>query len=255
MVTGAGHGVGRAAALACAAQGGRVTAADIDGAAAADTVQRIEQAGGTAIPVVADIADPRQVEAMVHASVERFGRLDGAVNSAAHRGAGLERLAEVAVADFERAVAVGLTGVWLCMKQQIRRMLAQEPPGGRIVNLSSVNGLGGAPWAAPYAAAKAGVLALTKSAALDYADEGIRVNALAPGLLESASREAAVDGLGLDGEGRRRLRRHQLAGVPAGRFGLPEEVAEMAVWLLSEAPDYLTGATLTVDGGLTAPWR
>lgn len=255
IVTGGGRGVGRAAALAFGREGGRVVVADLDADAGARVVREIEAAGGAGLFVATDVTEPAQVERLVSAAGERFGRLDGALNAAADRGGAPKPLADFDDAEIERCLAVSLKGVWLSMKHQVRQMLAQDPPGGRIVNVSSVNGLGGAPRRAPYAAAKAGVLALTKSGALDYADRGIRINALVPGMLETDSREEAMDSLGLDDEARRRLEAYQLSLVPEGRLGRVEEVAEMAVWLLAEAPDYLTGAALTLDGGLTAPWR
>ena len=188
--------------------------------------------------------------------MDRYGRLDHAFNNAAVAKGAFALTADFDEDEFDEVMRTNLKGVWLCMKHEIRQMLAQDPPGGALVNTSSVNGLGGSPQGALYSASKAGVLALTKSAAQEYAQQGIRVNALVPGairtpMLEGVFARAAGD----DPEKTLAVEAQYTRMVPLGRIGNPDEAAEAAVWLCSDAASYVTGHSMIVDGGWTAPMR
>jgi NAD(P)-dependent dehydrogenase (short-subunit alcohol dehydrogenase family) len=188
--------------------------------------------------------------------VAAFGRLDWAFNNAAAVEEPFARTADFTEAQFDHSLALNLKSVWLCMQQQIRQMLAQKPAGGSIVNTSSVNGLGGVPQAALYAAAKAGVIALTKTAALEYARDGIRVNALVAGAFQTPMLDEAMNrASGGDPQAKEAIAQRYAQMVAAGRIGRPEEAAEAAVWLCSDAASYVTGHSMIVDGGLTAAMR
>jgi NAD(P)-dependent dehydrogenase (short-subunit alcohol dehydrogenase family) len=244
LITGAGGGIGRAASLAFAREGARVAVADIVAAAAQETVARINAAGGQAIALTGEVASDAAVKAMVAAAVAAYGRLDCAFNNAGiagwHVEASGQKTAEWSEAAFDRMIAVNLKGVWLCMKHEIPQMLAQG--GGAIVNTASIAGLAGLPTSSAYVAAKHGVVGLTKTAAVEYAEAGIRVNAVCPGYIRTpmtaptmAHRAEAI-----------------LAQTPARRMGNPEEIAEMVVWLASDRASYVTGAAYNVDGGWMA---
>lgn len=253
LVTGGTSGIGRAVALAFARRGASVAVVGRGRERGEAVAAELEALGAPALYVRADVSRAEDVEAMVRETVERHGRLDWAVNNAgAVEAEGFGPTAELGEEAFDRHLAWNLKGVWLSMKHEIRRMLAQGEGGG-IVNTSSVNGLGGVPGAGVYAAAKAGVLGLTKSAAIEYAGDGIRVNALVPGgfdtpMLQQSAGQASPD----DPEAAKAA----FAGlVPLGRIGRPEEAAEAVVWLCSDAASYVTGHTMIVDGGLTAAFR
>jgi NAD(P)-dependent dehydrogenase (short-subunit alcohol dehydrogenase family) len=244
LVTGGGGGIGRAAALAMAREGGKVAVADFDAAAAHGTVAQINAAGGQAITLTGDVAHAADVKAMVEDTVTAYGRLDCAFNNAGIAGYQVDAIgqktADWSEASFDRMIAVNLKGVWLCMREEIPRML--NAGGGAIVNTASIAGLIGLQTSSAYVAAKHGVIGLTKTAALEYADAGIRVNAVCPGFIETRMTAGA-------------MQRHGdriLAGIPAGRLGRPEEIAEMVVWLCSERASYVTGAAYNVDGGWMA---
>jgi NAD(P)-dependent dehydrogenase (short-subunit alcohol dehydrogenase family) len=244
LVTGGGNGIGRAAALEMAREGARVVVADREEAAAAETVARINAAGGQALALACDVTDGTAVRRMVATAVAAHGRLDCAFNNAGvapHQVGSLAQLtAEWSDAAFDRMIAVNLKSVWVCMKHELIQMLAQG--GGAIVNTASIAGLIGLGRASGYVAAKHGVVGLTKTAALEYAADGIRVNAVCPGFVTTRMTALA-----------RELRGEQiLAHTPMGRFADPAEIAEMVVWLCSDRASYVTGSAYAVDGGWTA---
>jgi len=243
LVTGGASGIGRATALAMAREGARVVVADVAEAGGAETVQRIVAAGGQAVFQRADVAEPANVEALVRCAVETYGRLDCAFNNAGIEGV-VAAPHEYPDDVFDRVIAVNLKGVWLCLKAEVRQMLAQG--GGAIVNTASAAGLVGAPTISAYDASKHGVVGLTKSFALAYARQGIRVNAVCPGIIRTPMVERSF--LARDPNAVARLE----ASEPVGRMGTPEEVAEAVVWLCSDAASFVTGVALPVDGGMVA---
>ncbi len=244
LVTGGGGGIGRASALAMVREGAKVAVADFDANAARDTVAQINAAGGQAITLTGDVTVAKDVEAMVQDTVTAYGRLDCAFNNAGIAGYQVgsvgQKTADWSEASFDRMIAVNLKGVWLCMKEEIPLM--QRHGGGAIVNTASIAGLAGLHTSSAYVAAKHGVIGLTKTAALEYADAKIRVNAVCPGFVETRMTEGAMQRRG----------DRILAGIPAGRLGQPAEIAEMVVWLCSERASYVTGAAYNVDGGWMA---
>lgn len=241
LVTGAGSGIGRASALAFAREGARVVVADVNVTGGEETVQRITQSGGEAIFVSADVSRADDVQRMVDRTVGTFGRLDCAHNNAGIATGGQTH--EIAVEDWGRVLAVNLTGVFLCLKYEIAQVLAQGG-GGAIVNTASIAGLIGS-FSAPYVASKHGVIGLTKATALEYAQQGIRVNAVCPGVIPTPLVEWAIANWP-------DLKERWLASEPIGRFGTPEEVAAAVVWLCSDAASFVTGVALPVDGGWVA---
>lgn len=219
-------------------------------------VREIEAAGGTALFVAADVSRDEQVERLVEAAVAAYGRLDCAFNNAASIEEPFANTADFSEEQFDRSIALNLKSVWLSMRHEIRQMLKQERPGGVIVNTSSVNGLGGAAQAAVYSAAKAGILGLTKSAALEYSRLGIRVNALVAGGFETPMLDNVFERVsGGEAEAKQAIVKQYQDRVPLGRIGLPEEAAEAVLWLCSGAASYVTGHSMIVDGGLTAALR
>lgn len=261
IVTGGGSGIGRASALAFARGGAKVVVADIDEAGGAETVRLIGHAGGAATFVRADVSRAGDAQSLVSTAVATYGRLDFA-----HNNAGIEgqraRTAACTEENWDRTLAVNLKGVWLCMKHEIPQMLQQD--GGAIVNTASVAGLVGLWKASAYAASKHGVIGLTKTAALEYARAGIRVNAVCPGAIDTAmldriAQRGAEPARGFNplrrawqSAERFAIRRHLKSLAPVGRMGTPEEVAQAVVWLCSDAASFVTGHALTLDGGLVA---
>ncbi|MBN8925334.1 MAG: short chain dehydrogenase [Rhodospirillales bacterium 69-11] len=244
LITGGGGGIGRATALAFAREGARVAVADAVEDAAAQTVALVNEAGGQAMSLAGDVTDAAAVESMVKAVVSTYGRLDVAFNNAGIAGyqvdAAGKRTHEWSDAAVDRMLGVNLKGVWLCMKHEIVQMLAQG--GGVIVNTGSIAGLIGLPTSSAYVAAKHGVLGFTKTAALEYAKDGIRVNAVCPGYIETKMTEDTMKRRGAELIGR----------VPVGRMGRPEEIAEMVLFLSCDRSSYVTGACYNVDGGYMA---
>jgi NAD(P)-dependent dehydrogenase (short-subunit alcohol dehydrogenase family) len=241
IVTGAGMGMGAATARVMAGYGARVVVSDINDVAGAETVAAILAAGGEARFVACDVAEEDQVEALIAATVAAYGRLDCAVNNAAITPDTLP-IAEADMAAWDRVVRVDLRSVMLCMKYEIRQLLAQGQ-GGAIVNVGSVSSFRPQPGNSAYVAAKHGVIGLTKTGSLEYAGQGIRVNAVLPGAIDTPMlRHALVQNNFTEEE-----------FAPAlslfNRFGRPEEVAEASAWLCSDASSYVTGHSLAVEGG------
>ena len=241
LITGGARGIGRTTAVLFAREGARVLVCDTSGDGASETVGLINAAGGQAVSHVADVTKPAEVAAMVATAVKTFGRLDCAFNNAGisgwQIGAGGKKTADWSEEAFDRMIAVNLKGVWLCMREELNQMLAQG--GGAIVNTASIAGLVGLPTSSIYVAAKHGVVGLTKTAAIEYAPSNIRVNAVAPGYIETDMTKDVM------------ARRGQqiMATTPMNRMGTAQEIAEMVCWLCCDRASYVTGATYYVDGG------
>lgn len=241
FVTGAASGIGRSTALAFAREGAAVIVTDRSEAGAAETARAITDAGQSAIALRCDVTDGEAVKAALDRGVDRFGRIDLAFNNAgAEQGDILT--ADIAEPEWDRIVAVNLRGVFLCLKYQIPIMLRQG--GGAIVNTASGAGIVGIKGQAAYAAAKHGVIGLTKSAALDYVTAGVRVNAVCPGMIDTAMM-ARVSG-GTDA-GYRAVVSHE----PIGRMGRPDEIASAVLWLCSDDAAFTIGHAMVIDGGQT----
>jgi NAD(P)-dependent dehydrogenase (short-subunit alcohol dehydrogenase family) len=244
LVTGGASGIGRATALAMAREGARVAVADRAEDSAAATVALINAAGGQAIAIGGDVSAEADVMAMVARTVAAFGRLDCAFNNAGISGRAVgpvgQRTHEMSKASFDGMLAINLTGVFLCMKHEIAHMLTQG--GGAIVNTASVAGLIGLPTAVHYVAAKHGVVGITKTAAMEYARDNIRVNCVNPGYIATPMTDETMktryDAL--------------MTKVPMNRLGLPEEIAEAVVWICSDKASFMTGASHVIDGGYYA---
>ena len=242
IITGASSGIGRAAALAFAREGAKVVVADVLVAGGDETVRMVKKAGGQAIFVKTDVSRAADVQTMVEKAVRKYGRLDYAFNNAGIEGEPAP-IADSSEKNFDRVIGINLKGVWLCMKYEIPEMLKHK--GGAIVNCSSIAGLVGFAGVTPYAASKHGVVGLTKTAALEYAKAGIRINAVCPGIIRTPMIERFTGG---KAEAEAQL----TAGEPVGRIGTPEEIAEAVVWLCSDAASFMTGHPMVVDGGWVA---
>ena len=242
LVTGASSGIGRATALVFAREGAKVVVADLNVVGGQETVQLVKAAGGEAVFVETDVAQAASVEAMVQAALDTYGRLDCAHNNAGVEGV-LSRTAEQTEQDWGPVIRINLKGVWLCMKYELPHMVQQG--SGAIVNTASGAGLIGVKRMAAYVASKHGVIGLTKTAALEYAKSGVRVNAVCPGVIQTAMVER-VSGRRPD------VLEKMIAAEPIGRSGQPEEIAESVVWLCSDAASFVTGHAMAVDGGAVA---
>ncbi|CAA0111263.1 2,5-dichloro-2,5-cyclohexadiene-1,4-diol dehydrogenase [Zhongshania aliphaticivorans] len=242
IITGAGSGIGKGTALVMAKEGAKLVLADIDREAVEAVCKEVNGIDGDATFIQTDVTDVEQVEAMVDHALKTYGRLDCAFNNAGIEGQ-LVPLDEIDVADFDRTMSVNLKGVFLCMKYQIKVM--EKSGGGSIVNNSSVMGMVASPLISTYCASKHAVIGLTKSAALDYVNKNIRINAVCPGGVETPMVTQVLketpDAL-----------EDVLAAVPAKRLASPEELAEAVIWLCSDRSSFLTGAAVPVDGGYTA---
>jgi NAD(P)-dependent dehydrogenase (short-subunit alcohol dehydrogenase family) len=241
LVTGAASGLGLATARAFAESGASVMLADWSEEQVQAAAKELAGQGYKALAVRCDVADDAQVEAMVKQTVAAFGRLDAAYNNAGVQMV-LAETADSPRDDYDRVMAINLRGVWSCMKFELQQMRAQG--SGTIVNCSSLGGLIGGAQRGTYHAAKHGVIGFTKSAALEYATRGIRVNAVCPGMIHTPMFDKMI----AEGQGEE-LNKMLNALVPMGRMGRPEEIADAVVWLCSEAASYVTGQSISVDGG------
>jgi NAD(P)-dependent dehydrogenase (short-subunit alcohol dehydrogenase family) len=242
LVTGGGSGIGRATSLRLAQEGAKVMIVDYVPEGAERTVQMIKEAGGEASCIAADVSVTRQVEMMVDKTVTTYERLDCAFNNAGIEGKMVDT-AEYPEDVFDRIIAINLKGVWLCMKYEIPQML--KSGGGAIVNTASGAGLVGVAQLSAYNASKHGVVGLTKTAALEFAQKNIRVNCVCPGLINTPMVARMVDSGGMNEQ-------EFLAAEPVGRMGRPEEIGEGVVWLLSDAASFVTGHAMSIDGGFVA---
>lgn len=242
IVTGGSSGIGRTTAIAFAREGAKVVIASRRLEEGEETVKLVKEAGSDGFFIRTDVAKAADVSAMVEKTIERYGRLDYAFNNA-----GVEQaptpLVDQTEESFEQIVNINIKGVWLSMKYEIPQMLKNG--GGAIVNMSSVGGVIGVPGVSIYVASKHAVLGLTKSVALEYANSGIRINAVNPGAIETDMFERFV-------EDSPQLRQQMMAMHPIGRTGKPEEIASAVVWLCSDGASFVTGQSITLDGGFTA---
>ncbi|MEL6307408.1 MAG: glucose 1-dehydrogenase [Chloroflexota bacterium] len=243
LVTGGSSGIGRAAAIALAREGALVLVSDVDGGGGADTVQMIEEAGGIASYITADVSNAAEVKTMMDAIVERYGKIDIAVNNAGVGGE-MNPLPLQSEETFDQVMSVNVKGVWLCMQAEIP-LMQQNEFGGSIVNIASVAGLIGAPGLSIYSASKHAVIGLTKTAAIEFASKGVRVNAVCPSFINTPMVSAMI-------EDQPRLADRLPVASPMRRLGTPEEVAEAIVWLASSSASFVNGVALAADGGLTA---
>ena len=244
LVTGGGSGIGRAAALAFADAGAKVVVSGRRETEGFETVALIKKAGGQGTFIQADVSKEADVERLVTQTVSTYGHLDAAFNNAGIEGEVGKQTHEQTVANYRAVIDTNVLGVLLAMKYEVGAMLKNG--GGAIVNNASVGGLIGFPGVSVYVASKHAVLGLTKSAALEYAKQGVRVNAVSPGGIETPMLNRFTGGPGTQFF-------NQLAGMhPVGRLGRPEEIAEAVLWLCSDKASFVTGLSLTADGGWTA---
>ena len=239
LVTGAAQGMGLATAKAFGEAGASVVLADVNIGAVQAAADEIIKNGGKAIAVKCDVANEQQVKAMIEKTVATFGKLDVAYNNAGINTLEIE-IADLSRTDYDRIISINQNGVWFCMQYEIRQMLKQS--SGVIVNCSSLAGFVGARGRAAYSASKYAVIGMTKSAALEYAARGLRVNAVCPGMFETPMADFITDG-------NKAVLKEMTKAAPMGRLGQPEEIADAVLWLCSDGSSYVTGEALWVDGG------
>lgn len=242
IITGGTSGIGRDAAVLFARSGAKVVVAGRREAEGKETMDLVRGAGGEGIFVKTDVAKSGDVQALVKKAVDKFGRLDVAFNNAGVEGNWLP-IIDQPEEDWDSVIDINLKGTWLCLKYEVQQMLKQGG-GGAIVNMASVAGWIGAPGAGTYCASKHGVIGLTKSAALEYAAKGIRVNAVCPAVIETPMAERAFNSP--------EIKQFMLGLHPIGRFGKPMEIAEAVLWMCSDRASFMTGQSLILDGGMLA---
>lgn len=240
LVTGAGSGLGLATAKAFAEAGAAVVLADWDEKAVQSAAEELAAEGHRTLAIVCDVSDDKQVEEMVSKTIAVFGRLDAAYNNAGVQNE-LARAADQTRDDFDRVTGINYRGVWSCMKYELQHM--SKHGSGAIVNCSSIGGILGGAQRGTYHGAKHGVIGLTKSAALEYAAQGIRINSICPGLFQTSMSDKMI------AAGQKEALDEMLKQVPAGRLGRPEEIASAVLWLCTDGASMVVGHTLVVDGG------
>lgn len=242
LITGASSGIGRATARAFAREGYTIVIADLQEEEGRNAASECEQQGATCRFIPCDVSDEASVQSLLGEIVSSFGHLDAAFNNAGIEGA-IAPIGECTASNFDRIIAVNLRGLFLCLREEVRQMTKQDT-GGAIVNCASIAGLVGYAGIPAYVASKHGVVGLTRNAALEYARQNIRVNAVCPGAIETPMLERLMSS-GVD--------REALAQAePVGRLGRPEEIAEAVTWLCSSAASFVTGQSIAVDGGWTS---
>ncbi|HAS39594.1 MAG TPA: short-chain dehydrogenase [Microscillaceae bacterium] len=241
MITGAGSGIGRAASLMYAKAGAQVVVSDINPKGGEETVKMIAEAGGKASFIAANVAKLEEVEQLINQVVEQFGSLDVAVNNAGIGDFNQKKTAEHSVDSWDRVIAVNQTGVFYCMKEELKQMMKQK--SGSIVNISSIAGVRGLPNNLAYVASKHAVVGMTKTAAMEYAKHGIRINAVCP--VFTLTNLFKPEYFGDKAE---KLRE----GIPMKRYGTADEIAEAIIWLSTDKASFVTGHIMSVDGGKTA---
>lgn len=239
LVTGAGAGIGRSTAILFAKRGASVVVSDVVPAGGEETVRLIEKADGEALFIKTDVSRSSDIEAMIEKTMNQYGRLDYATNNAGVNGP-ITSLTDCSEEDWDTVMGINLKGVWLCMKYEIPQMI--KSGGGSIVNTASMAGLVGFPYQTSYVSSKHGVIGLTRTAALDFGKQGIRVNAVCPGVIHTTMVQSLLEEIPevIDTLNNQ---------APVGRIGQPEEIAEAVVWLCSDAASFVTGHALAVDGG------
>ncbi|GAB6274097.1 MAG: SDR family oxidoreductase [Peptococcaceae bacterium] len=242
LVTGAGSGIGRASALAFAREGAKVVVAEYDPNSGEETATLIQRNKGEAVFICTDVSKEDEVKTLTEKTISTYGRLDYAFNNAGIEGK-IAPTIECPAENWDRVLAVNLKGIWLCMKYELLQMLRQKK--GAIVNCSSIAGLVGFKGLPAYVASKHGIIGLTRTAALEYAKENIRINVVCPGVIQTPMVERVTGGNAT-------VQAQFEAGEPVGRLGQPEEVAAAVLWLCSEAASFVTGHSMVVDGGWVA---